>query len=1809
MLVDVASSWLKNQKDRFIEQTDTSRFHAVDLILIIVLLAGALLRASGLFWGENQFLHPDERFLVWVGTDISPVENISEYFDTANSSLNPHNRGHGFYVYGTLPMFLTRYAVEWIFGHSGFAEMTQIGRTLSAAVDLLTVLLVYLLAARIYNRRIAILASAFSAFAVLQIQQSHFFTMDTFINFFTYLAFYFAVRIATGNRPWESIHEPSAGEGKSENAGKNGNKNPIARFLKHPLFIPCLGFGLALGMAVASKLNAAPMAFMLPAALLLRCLRFPQNERNKIAGQAVAYLILAGVLSFLTFRMLQPYAFSGPGFLGMKPNPLWMANLKELRAQSSGDVDFPPAMQWARRSFFFSGINLTLWGLGLPLGAAAWAGFVWAGWRILKSILKQTSEWQIHILIWGWTAVYFMWQSLSLTPSLRYQLPVYPTLVIFASWFIFNLYEFVKKTTNSNKDGTPRKYLSWSAPIAAFVGIIILAATIFYAFAFSRIYTREITRIAASRWIYQNIPGAINLRILTDDGTVNQPLPFPYESYITPEIPYSHDFQAAAEGELKEVFLPQVSQVLGDNGETELKLTVSDLRYPGTSAAEGTFRVGINNTSTGMKNSYSIILNKAVYLMAGNRYNLLLEVPGESPVLQLAGEGKLGIQPVDSASMDDTAIQEVILPETSLRINEPLTIPFQPIHSGSLNYLILESSPLSENLDPNLVIQAAMTTPGEDLTAVNSDVAVQISDDRRGLLLTFENPFPLISGEGHVLLIQLKAGDGAVSLHGEGIANEGEWDDGLPLRLDGYDGFGGIYPIDLNFNMYWEDSPEKAQRFIKILDNADFVVISSSRQWGSLPRIPERFPLVTRYYRMLLGCPENRKIEWCYNVAQPGIFNGQLGYKLVKVFQSNPGIGPIQINDQPAEEAFTVYDHPKVFIFEKTEEYDPDTVRNAFETIDYSNLIRLPPMKFPPHPVNLMLPEYRLSEQIKNGTWSEIFNTAAVQNRYPIISVILWYLALSLLGLICYPIIRLALPGLNDHGYPIARISGLLLLSYLVWTAGSFRIPFNRSTITASFGLILLIGVSTSLFSKNEILRDFRRNPRYFIWVEAITLAFFTAFLLVRLGNPDLWHPWKGGEKPMDFAYLNAVLKSSTFPPYDPWFAGGYLHYYYYGFVFSGVMVKLLGITPSIAYNLILATLFSMIAMGAFSIAWNLYTSSGMKSNRDISDGELNENSSHPETVKLAPHPVWIGLAGAFAMAVLGNLGTVKMILHGYQKLIAPGGVLEGATLFNRISWTIQGFFESAKGASLPYGIGDWYWIPSRIIPAQGDVEPITEFPYFTALYGDPHAHLFALPVALLVLSICLSFILSRVRWKGLFSFIPVFLLAGLAIGALKPTNTSDFYPYLLLGISAVVYSFGRYFRLPEQLREKYPALQKTPDFILRASAAVIGASVLVLLANLLYYPYTYWSDFGYGAVDMWEGTHTPMSAYLNHWILFLFVIVAWMIWETIDWMASTPASSLRKLKPYWSIILSGIILMIAVMISLAFMGVYIGWLAIPLAAWAGILLLRPGISESKRFVLFLVGTSLVLTLLVEVVVVVGDIGRMNTVFKFYLQVWTMLSVCAAGAFGWSMVTIDHWNSGWRKAWIVGLTLLVSAAALYPLMATTAKIKDRMAPEAPHTLDGMAFMKYAHYGDTWGEMDLKQDYDAIRWMQENVEGSPIIVEANLRNLYRWGSRFSIYTGLPGVVGWEWHQQQQRTSVPASWISDRIAEVDSFYYTTDLLEANEFLKKYDVHYIILGQQERGHYPGEGLEKFDTAEGLLWQEVYRDGETVIYEVIED
>jgi hypothetical protein len=222
---------------------------------------------------------------------------------------------------------------------------------------------------------------------------------------------------------------------KDENLQEPGKKHwveKILRFVKHPFFKWSLWFGVALGCAVACKISAIPVAALLPGAFVIRALvekwqHDPGLLKQRVV-EALVYCVFGAIVSLFVFRVAQPYAFSGPGFFGVVPNPQWVENIKEQRAQSTGDVDFPPALQWARRSFLFSGKNLTVWGLGLPLGLFAWAGFLLAAWRMLKG------DWHQHILLWGWTGGYFIWQSMQNNPTMRYQLAVYPGLVIFAGW-------------------------------------------------------------------------------------------------------------------------------------------------------------------------------------------------------------------------------------------------------------------------------------------------------------------------------------------------------------------------------------------------------------------------------------------------------------------------------------------------------------------------------------------------------------------------------------------------------------------------------------------------------------------------------------------------------------------------------------------------------------------------------------------------------------------------------------------------------------------------------------------------------------------------------------------------------------------------------------------------------------------------------------------------------------------------------------------------------------------------------------------------------------------------------------------------------------------------------------------------------------------------------------------------------------------------------------------------------------------------------------------------------------------------------
>ena len=388
------------------------------ILLMGIIMAGAYFRFTGIDWDDSEHLHPDERFMTMVETAISPVESIANYFDTAASSLNPNNNGFGFYVYGTAPLFVVRYVAEWL-GQTGYDQVHIVGRALSAFFDLLTILLVYLIAQSLYGKnRLSLLAAALYAFSALAIQLSHYFTVDTFTNFFVLLTIYLAVKVMVAEKTVPGPPVPS--ESDSETASADIDEfqwrwvlTSLDRNLMRFVF-----FGIALGFAMGSKVSAAPVALLLPLAVIVQFTRTSVENRSKQILVDIRNLTIAAIVSFIVFRICQPYAFMGPGLFGIKLNPNWVSNLKELSLQSSGAVDFPPALQWARRPIWYALYNMVRWGMGFPFGVVSWIGFLWMGWKMART----KGEWRHHAVIWVWTAFYFAWQSTNFSRNMRYQI-------------------------------------------------------------------------------------------------------------------------------------------------------------------------------------------------------------------------------------------------------------------------------------------------------------------------------------------------------------------------------------------------------------------------------------------------------------------------------------------------------------------------------------------------------------------------------------------------------------------------------------------------------------------------------------------------------------------------------------------------------------------------------------------------------------------------------------------------------------------------------------------------------------------------------------------------------------------------------------------------------------------------------------------------------------------------------------------------------------------------------------------------------------------------------------------------------------------------------------------------------------------------------------------------------------------------------------------------------------------------------------------------------------------------------------------
>ncbi len=1517
------------------------------LALVVILLVAGYLRLTGLNWDEGQYIHPDEGHMRNTLSLIRWPDDLSVYFDTHRSPLNVRNREGRRYSYGTLPLFATRAAAEWLDRActSEPAPVAQgaaallvgsdadgcrpgtftgvynavVGRTLSALSDLGTLILIYLIGRRLYGRVAGLVAAGLGAVTAFMIQQAHFFTVDSMACLMATLVATFSVRAA---------HWGSGAPGEGAEAG------PTVRWFDFA------AAGVAVGLAAACKVSAATTSLLVVLAAVQVVLSYrrsaarsgPSSFSVSRLWSLVMALFLAGLLSLIAFRVAQPYAFEGPGFFGVRPSPDWFGRLQEIRMEQAGEVDLPSGRQWANRlPIIFPWLNVVVWGMGLPLGLAGWIGWGVAGFELLRGSRATGSfdrfrassgrAGRRHLVLWGWFTALFLYQATRWVKSMRYFLPLYPVLLLFAAAWLVRL---------------ARSASAWRRRAGLGLSAIVGLGAVFWGIAFFTIYLRPHPRVAASRWIYDNVPA------------------------------------------------------------------------------------------------------------------------------------------------------------------------------------------------------------------------------------------------------------------GATVANE-HWDWGLPLRIDGHDPFGGAY-TGFEMENYNEDTIEKRQRLYRWLDEADWVFLASNRLYASIPRLPSRYPLTTEYYRAL--------------------FAGELGFELEADFTSYPALGPfifpdqenpfelmeagyvsqsrpVEVNLPPAEEAFSVYDHPRVLIFRKTERYSRQRVEDTLGTVQLDRVQRgRTPQAATKAPNMLRFSEEVWSEQQAGGTWSEMFDRGGLLNRHPGLAALAWWVTSSLLGWLAFPLLFVALPRLRDRGYGFARLFGLLLVAYLTWLAASLRLfPNSRPTIVRMVALLTMVGMGVG-WLRWDALRSFLRHRwRGVLAVESLFTLLFVGWIGVRLLQPDLWHPVVGGEKPMDFAYLNAVMKSTWFPPYSPWLSGTWINYYYFGFVIVGTLIQLIGTVPAIAYNLAVPLLFALTGIGAFSVAYNL------------SDGDGREDGSR--------QPLLAGFAGTVFTVLMGNLGVVHLMRN---KLIALGDVSFPSTipgLPDAVS-LVRGLWRLVvEGASVALRPETWYWHPTRIIPAEAG-NPIAEFPAFTFLYGDLHAHMIAFPLTLFALALAVNWARkARGPWASL-------LIGGLVIGALRPANTWDYPTYLLLGVLAL--GVGAW---PRPVRRKTEEGEGPSPLAVRVGLfvrrVVWRVPLLIGLTVLLYIPYMRHYVAGYSSFKLWQGGTTPATIYLWIYGALLFPVVTRLVAHAM--------LSIERDRLPWGIIalVTGGTVVLAV--ALWLMNVPVVLVAAPiigLAVVAFLFPLEPGARDrfaddldppdGRRQLLWLmVAAAMALSLAVEVIVLEGDIGRMNTVFKFYLQVWILLAIAAAVSVGWVWQEASRWSVSWARLWWGGVGLLVLGGALFLPFGVHARAVDRIAPETGTTLSGMAFMKDAviHDGpeDDMEEIPLSGDYHAIRWIQDNVEGSPVILEGLGRREYLWANRVSVHTGLPAVVGWRWHQVQQRAGVGGDMVTWRRSDVDLCYATTNVDETMEVVGRYGVRYIYVGAYERAYYGKAGLDKFaEMAERGLLRRAYDSAGVTIYEVVE-
>jgi YYY domain-containing protein len=708
----------------------------------------------------------------------------------------------------------------------------------------------------------------------------------------------------------------------------------------------------------------------------------------------------------------------------------------------------------------------------------------------------------------------------------------------------------------------------------------------------------------------------------------------------------------------------------------------------------------------------------------------------------------------------------------------------------------------------------------------------------------------------------------------EGARTSSEvWDDRLPLGLR--DVPGRSYQ-DIPFALYDDRAPDEAFRYInEQLNQTDYIVLASNRLYDSVDNLPWRYPVVNRYYDLL--------------------FAEKLGFIRVHTTHVTPEILGLRFDDQGADESFTVYDHPRVDIFKKVTQLTEPQMRSLF-----SPGLTLPPGAYSQarHDKTsvdkTLLYEQPLEAQPDLGDYA--WNPLA-QEDTQWIGLLLWLLAVQLIGFLALPVVFTLCRNLPDRGYAFAKLTGILLVTFGVWLLASARLlPFTFWSILLMLGVLAGLGALCWRLGAGTAIRSFyTERRRLVIFYEAIFFVTFGIFLLIRMLNPDLWHPYNGGEKPMEFGFLNATLRSPWMPPADPFFAGGYINYYYHGLFIVGTLIKLIGVDPAVGFNYAIPLLYALTFAAAASVVYNIVAwSQARRGSQSL----------------VSRAGMTFGVLGGVLMLVVGNMAGFWQAIQ----LQAPE-LSKGVIDFLRN----VGFASVSSLRTMQSGENFDFWGPSRVIPGT-----INEFPFWSFLFADLHPHLINMPFTIFALGLGINLAFTKVRstasaaslstsrvsswwgdvrhalawlwgpgWTGALTFA----VTALTLGLLLVTNSWDFPTYLGLLAGAVLIAALR-FRTgalaPGEAAEQQPAAHPLRPGQGWTFYGTIAASVaaLTVLAVGAYLPFfLHFKAFFTQIIPLTDGgrlvtgeimRRTTLAEFLVVWFIFVAVAAAFLVARTI---------------------------------------------------------------------------------------------------------------------------------------------------------------------------------------------------------------------------------------------------------------------------------------------------------------------------------------